>query len=95
MGLLKNKVAIITGASSGIRCASAKLFAHEGAKVIMGVRREKELNALVEEIVSAGGQVKALAGDVKDEDYNKTLVDLAVSEYGQLDIAFNNAGMLG
>lgn len=92
---LSNKVAIITGASSGIGRAAAKLFTKEGAKVIVGARREHELNALVDEVKQDGGEAKALVGDVTSEDYAKTLVELAVSEYGRLDIAFNNAGILG
>lgn len=97
MSLLKNKVAIITGASSGIGWASAKLFAQEGASIIIGARREERLNNLAEEILSEGikAEVKVLAGDVTSEEYNKALVDLALSEFGKLDIAFNNAGTLG
>lgn len=95
MTTLSNKTAIITGASSGIGRAAAKLFAHEGAKVIVGARRKNELDALVQEITHDGGEAKALAGDVTSEDYAKALVDLAVSTYGRLDIAFNNAGILG
>jgi len=95
MTSLTNKVAIITGASSGIGRATATLFAREGAKVIVGARREKELDALVNEITADGGQAKALAGDVGLEDYAKALVELAISEYGRLDIGFNNAGILG
>lgn len=95
MSLLKNKVAIITGASSGIGRASAKLFAQEGASVVIGARREDRLKTLAKEIESEGGQVRVLAGDVTSKDYNKALVDLAVSEFGKLDIAFNNAGILG
>lgn len=92
---LANKVAIITGASSGIGRATAVLFAREGASVILGARREKELNRLVDEIIAAGGNAKALAGDVTSEIYNKALVDLAIAEYGGLDVALNNAGTLG
>jgi NAD(P)-dependent dehydrogenase (short-subunit alcohol dehydrogenase family) len=95
MASLSNKVVIITGASSGIGRAAAKLFAHEGAKVVVGARRDNELSTLVAEIVAEGGRAKALAGDVAQESYAKALVDLAVSEFGGLDIAFNNAGTLG
>jgi len=95
MKRLLNKVAIVTGASSGIGYATAKLFAQEGAKVIVAARRQQELEVLVKVITQSGGDAKALAGDVKSEDYAKALVDLAVQEYGGLDIAFNNAGTLG
>ncbi|MAB98495.1 MAG: glucose dehydrogenase [Pseudomonadaceae bacterium] len=95
MKRLADKVAIVTGASSGIGYATAKLFAAEGAKVIVGARRESELNDLVAEIRAAGGEALALAGDVRSEDYAKALVALAVEQYGRLDVAFNNAGTLG
>jgi len=95
MNILQNKVAIVTGASSGIGRETAKLFAQQGAKVIVAARRQNELDTLIEEIQQAGGEVKALAGDVKSEAYAKALVDLAIQEYGGLDIAFNNAGILG
>jgi NAD(P)-dependent dehydrogenase (short-subunit alcohol dehydrogenase family) len=95
MTLLTDKVAIVTGASSGIGYATSKLFAREGAKVVVAARRQAELDALVAEIDAAGGRAVALAGDVKDEAFARALVEEAVGRFGGLDVAFNNAGILG
>lgn len=95
MNQLKDKVAIITGASSGIGYEAAKLFAKEGARVVVGARRKAELDALVAEIAHAGGQAMAVAGDIQDETVARQLVEVAVDCFGGLDIAFNNAGMTG
>ena len=95
MFALANKIAIVTGASSGIGRATATLFAEEGAKVVVAARRQAELDALVAEIEEADGTAIALAGDVTEEAYAKALVDLAVEKFGGLDIAFNNVGAVG
>jgi len=95
MGALDNKVAIVTGASSGIGRATAKLFAAEGAKVVVGARRRNLLDELVAEIGSAGGEAVAVDGDVTDDAFAAALVAEAVSRFGGLDVAFNNAGTLG
>lgn len=95
MKSLQDKVAIITGASSGIGYATAKLFAKEGAKLVVGARRQRELDQLVEEITKSDGKIVALAGDVKDEAFAQKLVELAKRQFGGLDIAFNNAGIMG
>ncbi len=95
MNALANKVAVVTGASSGIGYATALLFAEEGAKVVVSARRQNKLDALVAQIEEAGGQAVAVAGDVKDESLAKALVDVAVARFGGLDVAFNNAGSIG
>ena len=95
MSRLTNKVAIITGASSGIGRAAARLFAQRGAAVVVAARREPKLNRLVAEIEGEGGAAVACAGDVSDERFAERLVAVAESRFGGLDIAFNNAGTLG
>lgn len=95
MTALFGTVAIVTGASSGIGYATAKLFAEQGAKVVVAARRQPELDALVAQITQAGGNAVALAGDVRDEKFAAALVELASERYGGLDVAFNNAGTLG
>jgi NAD(P)-dependent dehydrogenase (short-subunit alcohol dehydrogenase family) len=95
MGALAEKVAIITGASSGIGRATAKLFAREGAQLVVGARRQAELDALVAEIEAAGGSAVAVAGDVREEAFAAALVGTAAARFGGLDVAFNNAGAFG
>jgi NAD(P)-dependent dehydrogenase (short-subunit alcohol dehydrogenase family) len=92
---LTDKVAIVTGASSGIGRAAAKLFAEHGASVVLAARRRDELESVAAEIAEAGGSARALAGDVRDEAYAKALVELATDTFGGLDIAFNNAATVG
>lgn len=95
MDLLGNKVAIVTGASSGIGRAIALLFAAEGAAVVLNARGERELKDVADEIGEAGGRACHLAGDVADPATHAGLVDLALARYGRLDIAVNNAGAVG
>jgi NAD(P)-dependent dehydrogenase (short-subunit alcohol dehydrogenase family) len=92
---LADKIAIVTGASSGIGRATAKLFAEEGAKVVVSARRRNELDELAAEIGEVGGQAVSCAGDVREEGHALALVELAIERYGGLDIAFNNAGAVG
>ncbi|QSB45255.1 SDR family oxidoreductase [Tsuneonella flava] len=95
MRLIEGKVAIVTGASSGIGRAAATLFAAHGAAVVLVARRQDRLNQLVGEIVESGGQAMAVAGDVTDEHTHREAVTIAQSAFGGLDIAFNNAGTVG
>ena len=92
---LKNKSIIVTGASSGIGAAAALLFAAEGANVVLGARRSAEMERLAGQINQGNGRAVFLSGDVRDENYANALVDLAMREFGGLDGAFNNAGIVG
>ncbi len=74
MPVLADKVAIVTGASSGIGYATARLFAAEGAKVVLAARRQAELDALVAAIEEEDGHAIAIAGDVRDEALSEALV---------------------
>ncbi len=93
--MLKGKVAIVTGASSGIGRAAALLFAAEGAAVVVNARGARDLEIVVKEIEAAGGQAVAVAGDVAEEALHDRLVATAMDAYSGLDIAFNNAGTVG
>lgn len=92
---LQDKVAIVTGASSGIGRATALLLARSGAAVVAGARGAEGLLAIADEIRSFGGRVEWVAGDVSDESYAKALVETATSRFGGLHIAVNNAGTFG
>jgi len=92
---LIDKTVLITGASSGIGAAAARLFAEHGANLVLGARRQDLLDTLANDITTNGGQAIAIAGDVQDESYAKKLVDQTHKHFGGLDAAFNNAGILG
>lgn len=92
---LENKVIIVTGASSGIGAAAARLFASQGASLVIGARRKAKLNAVAVDIARAGGRAVAVDGDVREESFAARLVETALSEFGGLDGAFNNAGTTG
>lgn len=91
--LLKNKVAIVTGAGSGFGQATAELFAREGAAVVAVDINVQAADAVAGAITDAGGQAIAIAADVADPQAVKGFIDRAVAEFGQLDILFNNAGI--
>jgi len=94
-GLLKDKVALITGGTSGIGAAAALQLARAGAKVVVAGRRENEGQAVVKAIENAGGQALFVKTDVSREADVKALVDKTVAKFGRLDFAFNNAGVEG
>lgn len=92
--MIKDKVVVITGASSGIGEATAKLLAKNGAKVVLGARRENRLQAIVDDIEKDGGQAAYKTVDVRDADEVAALVKLAKDKFGKLDVIFNNAGIM-
>ncbi len=91
---IKNKVVVITGASSGLGEATARHLAAEGASVVLGARRADRIHALVEELTAAGHKAKAVATDVTDRDQVKDLVQAAVDTFGRIDVMLNNAGLM-
>lgn len=91
---MQGKVIIITGASSGIGEASAKLLASKGAKVVLGARREDRLKTLTDEIRAAGGQAVYQVLDVTRQADNDAIVKLAKDTFGKVDVIFLNAGVM-
>jgi NAD(P)-dependent dehydrogenase (short-subunit alcohol dehydrogenase family) len=94
-GRLAGKVAIVTGAASGIGAASARVFAEEGAKVALADRNEQLLNEVTGEIVSNGGTAIAVPADVEDEASIANLIERTVSEFDGLHVMYANAGISG
>jgi len=92
---LQGKVAIITGAGSGIGAATAQLFAQEGAQLIITGNREASLKEVLTRIREAGGTVAHVVQDVAKEEDWAIVVDKAISIYGKIDILVNNAGITG
>ena len=92
---MKDKVALVTGASCGIGRATAAAFAAKGAKLVLAARRQEELDSLVAEIESGGGKATATKTDVSKAQDVERMVAHAIDTYGRLDYAVNNAGIEG
>ena len=93
-GKLDGKVAIVTGASSGIGEATALALAAEGARVVVAARRADRLETLVKQIKEGGGQALSITADVSDEAQTRSMVNQVKSELGRVDILVNNAGVM-
>jgi NADP-dependent 3-hydroxy acid dehydrogenase YdfG len=91
---IEGKVVVITGASSGLGEATARLLSAQGARVVLGARRVERIQALADELASSGGKALAVATDVTDRAQVKALVDAAVQTYGRIDVMINNAGLM-
>lgn len=91
---IKDKVVIITGASSGIGEATAKLLASQGARVVLGARRTGHLQRIADEITQHGGQAVYQELDVTRQSDNDAIVKLAKGEFGRVDVMFLNAGLM-
>lgn len=91
---VQDKVIVITGASSGIGEASARLLAEHGAKVVLGARRTDKLEQIAADIRNQGGQAIHMAVDVADLDAVKKLMSFAQQTFGRVDVIFNNAGIM-
>lgn len=94
MGRLDGKVAIITGATSGMGRDTAYVFAEEGAKVMITGRNEARAKEVVDKIIKNGGEASYVIADMADRGSVDKIVDQTVEKYGTVDILFNNAGLL-
>src|SRR5262250_802809 len=93
-GSFENKVALVTGAASGMGLATAQAFAEAGAAVVLADFREDLVQAETQKLVAAGYKAGALRCDVSDDAQVAAMVDRTVTEFGRIDAAFNNAGVM-
>nr|WP_288833941.1 SDR family oxidoreductase [uncultured Flavobacterium sp.] len=91
---IKNKVVVITGASSGLGEATAKHLAELGATVVLGARRFNKIEKLAKDIQEVGGKSLAVSVDVANLEQVKKMVDKAVQQFGRVDVIINNAGIM-
>ena len=91
---IRGKVALVTGASSGIGAATARKLAAEGVVVGLAARRKERLDALVTEITGGGGKAVALPADVTDPASCKAAADALITQFGRIDVLVNNAGLM-
>jgi NADP-dependent 3-hydroxy acid dehydrogenase YdfG len=91
---IKGKVVVITGASSGLGEAAARLLSVQGATVVLGARRSDRLQSLADELSGSGGKALAVATDVTHRNQVKKLVDTAAQKFGHVDVMINNAGIM-
>lgn len=92
--MIKDKVVLITGASTGIGAEVARTLAAKGAKVAIAARRQDKLDAVRAEIATLGGDIRAYAMDVTDKHQVKAVVEAVVQDFGRLDVIINNAGIM-
>jgi NADP-dependent 3-hydroxy acid dehydrogenase YdfG len=91
---IKDKIVVVTGASSGLGEATARLLSAEGATVVLGARRADRLRRLAMELEARGGKALTVATDVTQREQVKALVDAAAQTYGRIDVMINNAGLM-
>lgn len=91
---ITGKVVAITGASSGLGEATARLLAKQGAKLVIGARRRDRLDALAAELVAAGAEVEVCTVDVEDASQVQAFADAAMVRFGRIDVMINNAGLM-
>ncbi len=91
----ERKVALVTGALTGIGRAAAKIFAQEGTRIVVSGRRDKQGQELVAELQGLGAEAIFVRSDVRKDEDVRNLVDQTVKRFGRLDIAVNNAGTEG
>lgn len=91
---LKGKTVVVTGASSGMGKAIVELFVKEGANVVAVARRKERLDELAASLKDEAGCIEVMPGDISSKEINESMIDLAVSKFGRLDVLVNNAGVM-